>query len=299
MLAIVVPFYRINFFEETLSSLADQTNKNFNVYIGNDASPDNPEELIDSFRSRLKIIYRKFDQNLGGTSLAGHWERCIEMIKEEEWIMILGDDDILDKNAISNFYIQHSQFSGKTNVIRFASQVVDSTGYPQSKIFKHPKWEKAQDSFFRWLNGKTRSSLSEHAFTREAYTLNKFKDYPLGWHSDDMAWIDFPGTKEIYSINESLVLVRHSGLNITTATDNLELKKTATLRFYNDLIFEKLDRFSKSQKRKLLLNFEILKKDQKAMAFKDWFLLYSIYLKYYGSLDILKLIRRFFMYQTK
>jgi len=299
MLAIVIPFFRINFFEENLTSLAAQTNKNFNVYIGNDASPDNPEGLIDSFKTRLNITYKRFDENLGGTSLTGQWARCIEMINEEEWIMILGDDDVLEENVAQNFYLQYSQFTGKTDVIRFASQVIDSTGTPKSPVFNHPIWEKASDSFFRWLNGKTRSSLSEHIFTKEAYTINKFKNYPLGWHSDDIAWLDFPGAKQIYSINESVVLVRHSDLNITTATDNLELKNEASLRFQNDLVFEKLENFSKTQKRKLLLNFEIFKKERKNMSFKDWNSLFIFYLQYGSLIEILKLVRRFFIYQMK
>ena len=299
ILAIVIPYFKLNFFKGTLSSLNDQINKNFNVYIGNDASPDNPQGLIDYYKKDLNITYKKFEDNLGGISLTGHWDRCIEMINEEEWIMILGDDDLLDKDVVHNFHTQYSQFSGKTNVLRFASRVIDSEGNSLSPIFQHPKWEKASDSFFRWLNGKTRSSLSEHIFTKETYEIHKFKNYPLGWHSDDIAWLDFPGTKEIYSINESLVLVRHSGLNITTATDNLDLKKTASIRFYNDLVFEKLEKFSKAQKRRLLLEFEIFKKERKIMSFKDWSSLLVFYCKYNSPLNIIKLIRRVFMYNMK
>ncbi len=38
-LAIVISFYKIIFFEETLQSLANQIDKRFKVCIGNDASP--------------------------------------------------------------------------------------------------------------------------------------------------------------------------------------------------------------------------------------------------------------------
>ena len=46
MLAIVIPYYKIAFFEETLKSLANQTNKQFIVYIGDDASKDDPTFLL-------------------------------------------------------------------------------------------------------------------------------------------------------------------------------------------------------------------------------------------------------------
>lgn len=299
MLAVVIPYYKLDFFEECLESLASQTNQKFKVYIGNDASPQDPFILIYSYKEKLNITYKRFEENLGGTSLTGQWDRCIEMINEEEWIMILGDDDVLEENVVQIFYQQYSQFIGKTNVIRFASQVIDSTGSPKSPVYTHPKWEKAADSFFRWLYGKTRSSLSEHIFTKEAYTFHKFKNYPLGWHSDDIAWLDFPGSKQIYSINESLVLVRHSDLNITTATDNLELKEAASYRFQHDLIFEKLIIFSNYQKRRLLLNFEFWKKKKKDMNFKDWNSLLIFYFQYNSLYEILKLVRRFFIYHLR
>lgn len=38
MLAIVIPYYKYTFFEATLISLKNQTDKRFNVYVGNDAS---------------------------------------------------------------------------------------------------------------------------------------------------------------------------------------------------------------------------------------------------------------------
>lgn len=299
MLAIVIPYYKLEFFEECLESLVAQTDKKFNVYIGNDASPYDPSILIKSYKEKINITYKRFEENLGGTSLTGQWDRCIKMINEEEWIMVLGDDDVLEENVVKNFHQQYSQFTGKTNVVRFASQVIDSTRSPKSPVYTHPEWEEAADSFFRWLFGKTRSSLSEHIFTKEVYTIHKFKNYPLGWHSDDIAWLDFPGSKQIYSINESLVLVRHSDSNITTATDNLELKDAASFRFQHDLIFEKLRIFSKYQKRRLLLNFEIWKKKENVMNLKDWNRLLIFYFQYNNLYEILKLVRRFFIYQLK
>jgi glycosyltransferase involved in cell wall biosynthesis len=45
-LTIVIPYYKSTLFEKTLQSLANQTNKIFTVYIGDDASLKNPIILI-------------------------------------------------------------------------------------------------------------------------------------------------------------------------------------------------------------------------------------------------------------
>ena len=103
-LAIVIPYYKINFFEKTLSSLAQQTDKRFRVYIGDDASPDSPEKLLEKYQGKFNFTYKKFNDNLGSISLVKQWERCIDMMKDEEWLMILGDDDVLDTNVVEQFY---------------------------------------------------------------------------------------------------------------------------------------------------------------------------------------------------
>src|SRR5665647_1577360 len=94
MLAIVIPCYHIKFFDKTLESLSNQTDKRFTVYIGDDNSPNNPEELILKFASGLTLKYVKFEENWGSHSLVKQFERCIDLLQDEQWIMILGDDDV-------------------------------------------------------------------------------------------------------------------------------------------------------------------------------------------------------------
>ena len=60
----------------------------------------------------------KFQSNLGGNDLAKHWNRCLDLVENEEWIMILGDDDFLDDDVISEFckfiiYSDHKNVSLK------------------------------------------------------------------------------------------------------------------------------------------------------------------------------------------
>ena len=76
-LAIVIPYYKLTYFEATLKSLVNQTNKNFSVYIGNDNSPEDPQDLIDKY-SEIITSYKKFETNLGGEFLTKQWERCID-----------------------------------------------------------------------------------------------------------------------------------------------------------------------------------------------------------------------------
>ena len=104
MLAIIIPFFKPTFFEATLQSLANQTDKRFKVYIGDDASPEDCYALLQKFEGQFDFIYHRFETNLGGISLTQQWERCIALSGDEEWLMILGDDDVLGENVVEEFY---------------------------------------------------------------------------------------------------------------------------------------------------------------------------------------------------
>ena len=55
MLVIIIPFYKLTFFEATLQSLASQTDMRFKVYIGDDASPEDCRRLLQQFEGVLII----------------------------------------------------------------------------------------------------------------------------------------------------------------------------------------------------------------------------------------------------
>ncbi|WP_432222969.1 glycosyltransferase family A protein [Flavobacterium sp. TMP13] len=105
MLAIVIPYYKLAFFEATLQSLTDQTDKRFKVYIVADASPSSPSVLLEKFRGSIDFVYHRFETNLGRSSLTKQWDRCIALSTNEEWIMILGDDDIFRNNNLKSSII--------------------------------------------------------------------------------------------------------------------------------------------------------------------------------------------------
>ncbi|ARV05497.1 glycosyl transferase [Polaribacter sp. SA4-10] len=293
MLAIVIPFYKLTFFEETLKSLVEQRNQQFNVYIGNDASPENPETLLNKYSLKLNIIYKKFETNLGSSSLVKQWDRCIDLIEDEEWIMILGDDDYLEKTVVESWYKHFNLFQNKSNVIRFSTISKNEMKNTFTEPSKHPTWENGIDSYYRRYKKEIRSTLSEYIFSFEVYNKYGIYDYPLAWHSDDRMWIDFSKDKKIFSINESKVIVRTSLINISGKTDNITLKNKASILFYCYLIKEKIVSLKNNQKLELLMTYETLIKKNRKLTFSEWKLLFNLYINNKKLLPIIKFFRRF------
>jgi hypothetical protein len=249
MLAIIIPYYKISFFEATLKALATQTNKEFKVYIGNDASLENPDFLIEKYKEKFDFEYKVFDENLGSISLVQQWERCMEMVQNEKWLMILGDDDVVEPNFVASFYENLKEIENlKINVIRYATVVIDENGNEITPIYVHPKLEKVTDFYQRKYTNKTRSSLSEYIFRKEVLLKIKFKDLQLAWYSDLLAVLEVAHFGIIFTINESVVSFRHSCLNISSDSKSGKLKNLAAFEFYFYLLEKNSYCFSDFQK---------------------------------------------------
>lgn len=98
--SILIPTYNgAKIIGETLRSILSQSFSNYEIVIQDDSSKDNTEEVIKSFKdSRIKLFKNK--KNLGYT-------KNIEEARKKatgEIIYLMGQDDILGKNALAATY---------------------------------------------------------------------------------------------------------------------------------------------------------------------------------------------------
>jgi hypothetical protein len=248
MLAIIIPYYKFVFFEATLQSLASQTDKRFKVYIGDDSSPENPSRLLESYKDKFDFVYHRFEDNIGGVSLTQQWDRCIALSGNEEWIQILGDDDILGENVVSSFYDNLIEIEEENiAVVRLSTRKINELGNSISTVYKHPKIENSVEFLFN----KIRSSLSEYIFRKSQVLGIGFKNFPLAWFSDVLAVLEFSDFKNIFSINEAVVYIRISELSISGSQNNLKIKIKSKFYFYFYLLNEKIDCFSMLEQEEL------------------------------------------------
>ncbi len=268
MLAIIIPYYKMVYFEKTLKALAAQTDQRFHVYIGDDASPDDPNALLEKFTESFPMTYHRFENNLGGISLTGQWERCLALAGNEEWVTFLGDDDILQDNFVAAFYAHLDNIvEKKCHVVRYASVVIDQHDVPFTKIYTHPELELPSDFLIRRIQGKTRSSMSEYIFSKQAVERIKFKNLPLAWYADVLGVYEFSCGTCIYSINDSVVQFRYSGENISSRTDNHKLKNEGSFAFYYHMLKHHKNDFDVSQRDIILNRLEKTFLDNKRNAY--------------------------------
>jgi glycosyltransferase involved in cell wall biosynthesis len=150
-LAIVVPYFKLTFFEATLESLANQTDKRFKVYIGDDASPENPSSLLEQYKESINFKYKRFYNSIGSISLVKQWEHCMTMVQEEEWmretlnsfknepvgILSLTNRTSLKTESKLLFYIKNVLFIKFFNKRKYRRIFYNFKGMPNKMIQKY------------------------------------------------------------------------------------------------------------------------------------------------------------------
>jgi hypothetical protein len=279
ILSIFVPYYKLSYFKETLDSLALQTDKRFKVYIGNDDSPENPLPLLNAFKGQFDFLYYKFDKNLGSVSLVKQWERCIDLCDNvSSWIMILGDDDVLGPYVVSEFYNNIERINDlKINVIKYSTIVVNENDNYISKVYKTDEIINSSDAFYNKIIDTSRSSLSEHIFRKSTYQEIGFKEYGMGWHSDDMALLEFSNFKNLFCINTEKVYIRVSDKSISGNNGYSIKKEQASLKFYSDLVNKHLFKFRLNQRNLILRIYESKTISVKGKSILNYFQIFWLY----------------------
>lgn len=247
-LAIVIPAYKITYLDEALNSLAKQTNKNFNIYVGDDCSPSDIKSICDKYHHQLSIDYYRFDNNLGGTNLVQQWERCVDRIKDEKWIWVFSDDDVAEETCVAKFYQTITETAGYYDVYRFNTCVIDAHGIIISASEESPTIENAMDLAINILLSKRGNSMPDHIFKRDKYIeLNGFIDFVFAQSSDWATSINYSYDKGLCTISGPKVRWRYSGENISSLASR---NKKLLIRGYMQFLRWVTTRFNKSDEKR-------------------------------------------------
>lgn len=212
-LAIVIPAYKLTFFERTISSIACQTCKNFTLYIGNDNSYDELENICKKYDKIIDVVYHRFSDNLGGKDLVSQWKRCIDLTQGEPWIWLFSDDDIMGERCVESFF---GCCSFDSDIFHFDVKIINDNDRIIYLPRLFPKNISGRDLFILKQSAKLDSFVVEYIFSRKVYEQsNGFQNFPMAWGSDIATWIKFAGNKGIRTILGDTVYWRQSAENIT------------------------------------------------------------------------------------
>lgn len=220
-IAIVIPAYKSTYMREMLESLLLQDLSDCTIFVGDDCSPNNLYGIVQDYIEKMPIVYHRFEENMGGNDLVGHWMRCVSLAKDMDWVWLYSDDDIMCPNCVAEVKKAITNKGSQFDVIHINGLVVDNN---LNEIEKTPMFPEYLDcsEYIKRLIDNTDNSWGINYIIRadKFHEDNGFVNFDLAWNSDRASWLQFAYPKGIYTVPEARVLWRYSGENITSLKKN-------------------------------------------------------------------------------
>mgnify|MGYP000496713917 CR=1 FL=1 len=96
LVSVIIPSYNHEkFLKERIDSVLNQTFQDFELIILDDLSPDNSQEIIESYRAHPKVSQIIYNEKNSGSTFF-QWNKAVLSIAKGEFIWIAESDDVAD-----------------------------------------------------------------------------------------------------------------------------------------------------------------------------------------------------------
>lgn len=234
LVTIAIPAYKTRFLRQAIQSAINQTYKNVEIVIVNDASPEDVGEIVSSFEDK-RIRYYVNDNNIGGLDPAYNWNKCLEYANGD-FFSLLCDDDVYEDFFIDEMiglwrkHPEVSVFRSRVKMVDSDNNIIDL--YPSS-----PSWESAMDYLWAKVSRNRIQTISE--FMMKTSVMKEFGGYmntPKAWCADEISILTFAKKGGIAHSNRLAVSFRMSGDNISSSKGKYVIDKIKAQIIYSDWI---------------------------------------------------------------
>ncbi len=96
LVSVIIPSYNHEkFLKERIDSVLNQTFQDFELIILDDLSPDNSQEIIESYRAHPKVSQIIYNEKNSGSTFF-QWNKAVLSLAKGEFIWIAESDDVAD-----------------------------------------------------------------------------------------------------------------------------------------------------------------------------------------------------------
>lgn len=217
MISVGLPAYKALFLKEAINSVLNQTYKNFELIIVNDASPENIDEIVNFFDDS-RIRYYKNDTNFGKISIVRNWNRCLELSKGE-YFVLFSDDDVYEPGFLEEMVLLAKKYKDK-DLFHCRVRQIDKYGKTLDYSATCPEFEDIIDFIWHRIKGYRLQYVTDFfCRTNAIKIIGGFVDMPLAWGSDDLTWYLLAKEKGVVYSPKVLCNWRYSDINISSIGD--------------------------------------------------------------------------------
>ena len=240
--SFILPAYKRRFLKEAIDSIFAQTCWDFELVVVDDKSPEDLYEVIKEYPwerdftilpdggrkwvvNSISVRYYRNKENIGGKDLVAAWNHAMEYATGE-WCVLASDDDVYLPGFLSEMVRLSAKYP-QTDLFHARSACIDSEGEWQSVSGERIEFESQVQMVYRRAIEGIPQFAPDFFFRRSALAkIGGFISFPSAWYSDDATWMAL-AKKGVGCSSEVLFLFRMSGDNISSRSDNAEIKIAA------------------------------------------------------------------------
>ena len=231
LVSIAIPAYKRTWLKEAIESALSQDYDDIELIIVDDHSPQNLKEVVNPYLSDKRVSYYCNESNIGKDSVANNWNRCLEYIRGEFFILLC-DDDILMPGFVSTLldlarkYPQCAVFHGRRMLYHentFSTEV--SAPWPEYESFDD--FVKAKAEVGR------KHTITEFLYRSASILEESFSVFPVGYFSDDATVLKIVKKGGIASSCKAVCKIRISEERISGAGKYAVEKARAAIQYYD------------------------------------------------------------------
>jgi glycosyltransferase involved in cell wall biosynthesis len=278
---IFMPVVKTGYFKEAFESALNQSFQEFEILVIDNCA-DADVSWVDEYPN-VRFVKNK-------TQLTGPEDFNLGIqLSRGEYIFMLSDDDMIDRNFLSEIDAFLKKINFSVDVVRVLCRVIDENGNtfritaPGKEIERIDEFIYNQYTFFR---GHT---LTDIVFRRGcAIEVGGQRHFPMGWAADHCLAIEIGAKKNaIAHLNKVLTTYRNFALNSITSVSRKRAldRMIADFKFY-EVIMKILAKLNENVYRQLALSTikKYLQKQQDsnfatALIFSGFLGFYRFYLR--------------------
>lgn len=252
LLTIAIPVYeRTTYFLEAVNSILNQTVKCDIIVVDNAST----HSFFKDKCSELNVKYYRNDSNIG---MFGNWNRCVEL-STSEYVMILGDDDVLEDNYVEQFLDAYKE-NNDLDIFYTNTAILYDSGVQNTKSFFKYGWRTGQEVLDEGAeNGFVLPFLS-FTIKRSLYKQYPFITSPHITGDTWWAYINTPKDAILFGSDKVSMYYRiHGDQDTAKAPFYPNLSALALLSFFKERVSDKyhkiLNRRINNRLAELLIRF--------------------------------------------
>lgn len=231
LVSIAVPAYKRKWLNEAIESVLAQDYSNIELIIVDDHSPQNLKEVVEPYLVDKRVSYFYNEVNLGKESVAHNWNKCLEYIKGE-FFVLLCDDDFLMPNFVSAL-LNLAQKYPQCNIFHGSRVLYHEKTGAAEVLDLWPEYESFEEFVKAKSEVKRKHTITEFLYRSRSILAEKYIVFPVAYFSDDASILRIVKNGGIASSKDPVCKIRISEEQISSAGKYAVEKFKATLMYYD------------------------------------------------------------------